>query len=99
ALPIYGLGVVDRDVAGDRHPEQAHRLLAVDQRDRPRAAPLLEPVEAARARRGEGLLLEVGRERREDEEQPEELEERVHGPPSSRPNLASRACCGTGASA
>ena len=68
------LRVVDVDVAEDGEAQQAHRLLTVDQQDDPRAALPLDLRDQPLARGVEVALLDDRLQRRDDEEQPEDVE-------------------------
>src|SRR5207245_1489475 len=90
------LGVVDVDVPHEGKPEQAHRLLPVDEEDDARLPPPLDPREQPLAGVLQHLLLQHRLERRQDEEQPEDLAEvdsaslrtgSVHGHPAQAPSM------------
>src|SRR5438094_6692719 len=66
------LGILDVDVASDRKSKEAHGLLAVDHRDEPRPAPLLEAMESPVPAEREHLLLVERDEELGDDEEPEE---------------------------
>src|SRR5206468_1537035 len=66
------LGILDVDVARDREPQKAHRLLAMDHRDESRPPALLECVELPVPLKSEHLLLVQGNEELGEDEEPEE---------------------------
>ena len=83
----YFFGVVDVDVAHQGKAQQVHRLLSMDQQDDATGALLLDLGDLACAHRLKIPALQNRLQRRNDEEQPEQLHY-VHGPspPSRRPS-------------
>ena len=72
------LGIFYVDVASDRKTEEAHGLLAMDHRDQPGLAPLLEAMECPVSAELEHLLLVEGNEELSEDEEPEEPREVDH---------------------
>jgi hypothetical protein len=68
------LRILDVDVAGDREAEEAHRLLAVDQPDGAALALFLELAKEPHPLGLEQALAEHGLQRRDDDEQPQEVD-------------------------
>src|SRR5207249_11601192 len=71
--PQQLLAVLDVDVADQGKPEEAHRLLAVDERDHAAAAPAFPAAEEANALQVQEPALRHGGDRRDQEQEPEEV--------------------------
>ena len=93
--PQHRLGIVDVDVAHHRKAQKPHRLLAVDEEDHPRVPLLLDLGDLAGAHRLQHALLDDRLQRRDDEEDPEQIHD-GHGrllqrPSGVKPSLPSSA--------
>jgi len=67
------LGVLNVDVAQDGKAEETHGLLPMDHRDHPRAALALDRPERAQAPHGEDIALHSGLQRRDEDDDPDQV--------------------------
>ncbi len=74
AVAVAG-AVVEVEVAGEGDAEEAHRLLAVDEGDEAALAPTFQAADGRQAVGLEKLALQDRQEGRNQEEEPEEIED------------------------